>query len=120
MEQRDDVAYICDQLGSIRTTLEAHSPLGAAPLEGLLAALRDGEDPATPLNVLHEALLAAGDAAGVYARSRALNPPGVNPAVPDEWVLLCPTGQCSRHAWPDGSDVPRCRISDRPLRAERL
>jgi hypothetical protein len=119
-QSREDLAYVCDQLGSIRAALEAHSPEGAASLERLLAALRDGADLAAPLNVLHEALLAAGDAAGIHARARGLHAQGANAATPEEWVLLCPTGQCSRYAWPDGPDTPRCRISDQPLREERL
>jgi hypothetical protein len=119
-ELREDVAYLCDQLGHIRATLEAHSREGTAPLERLLAALRDGADLSAPLDALHEALLAAGDAAGIHGRTRGLTPHGVNPAMPDEWVLLCPTDQCSRFKWPDGPEASRCRISDQPLRRERL
>lgn len=120
---REDIAYVCDQLDRIRATLEAYGREGAAPLERLLAALREGGDPdlGPPLEVLHEALLAAGDAAGVNGRDRGLTPLGINPPAPDEWVLLCPTGLCARHAWPDhGVETPRCRISERPLRTERL
>ncbi|MEU9620813.1 MULTISPECIES: hypothetical protein [unclassified Streptomyces] len=117
---REEIAYVCDQLEHIGAALEMYGPAGRAPLEHLLAALRDGEDPAAPLDALHEALLAAGDAAGIHGRARGLNPQGVTPATPDEWVLLCPAHQCSRHTWPDGPAAPRCRISGLPLRRERL
>ncbi|GAA1530712.1 hypothetical protein GCM10009730_44970 [Streptomyces albidochromogenes] len=106
----------------IRTDLDAYAAEGTAPLERLLAALRDGEDPAPALDALHEALLAAGDAVGVHGGggTRGMTPLGVDPATPDEWVLICPTRQCSRHAWPDASEAPRCRVSGQPLRRERL
>ncbi|GGJ27924.1 hypothetical protein [Streptomyces brasiliensis] len=117
---REDIGYVCDQLDRIRAALAAYGLDGAAPLDRLLAALRDGEGLAAPLSALHEALLAAGDAAGVRGTARGLNPIGVGPATPDEWVLLCPTRQCSRHAWPDSSGATPCRISGQPLRKERL
>ncbi|MEE4418400.1 hypothetical protein [Streptomyces bugieae] len=119
-DAREDIAYVCDQLDRIRATLEAYGTDGAAPLERLLAALRAGGDLGPPLDVLHEALLAAGDAAGVNGRARGLTPLGITSPAPDEWVLLCPAGLCARHAWPDRGEPPRCRISDRPLRRERL
>ncbi|MEU1409487.1 hypothetical protein ABZ471_45970 [Streptomyces sp. NPDC005728] len=117
---REGIAYVCDQLDRIRAALEAYGRDGGDPLDRLLAALQDGEGLAAPLSALHEALLAAGDAAGVRGTARGLNPIGVSSATPDEWVLLCPTGQCSRHAWPDSSGAAPCRISGRPLRKERL
>jgi hypothetical protein len=117
---KDEVAYVCRQLERIRAVLQAHGSGGAAPLERLVTALRAGEDHAAPRDVLHEALLAAGDAAGIRSQARDLNPIGVGPAMPEEWVLLCPTDQCSHYSWPSHSDVPRCRISDRPLRRRRL
>ncbi|MER7468419.1 hypothetical protein [Streptomyces sp. NPDC097981] len=119
-ESREGVAYVCDQLEQIRGALATTGAEGVTPLERLLAALRAGEDLTAPLDALHEALLAAGDAAGVHGRARGRDPIGVNPALPDEWVLLCPTRQCSRFGWPDGLEEPDCRISGRPLRRERL
>lgn len=119
-ESREDIAYVCDQLDHIRSTLETHSAVGLTPLRHVLAALDDGEDLAEPLDALHDALLVAGDAVGIRSNVRGLHPIGVTPATPDEWVLLCPTGRCPRHAWPDGDETPRCRISDRPLRREQL
>jgi len=121
MPTRAEVAYVCDQLDQIRAVLQAYGPTGAAPLERLLAALRAGEELTAPLDALDAALLAAGDALGIGGRVRGLNPTGVDRAVPEEWVLLCPSGQCSRHALPDDrGEAPRCRISGRPLRGERL
>ncbi|WP_371675657.1 hypothetical protein [Streptomyces sp. NBC_01276] len=122
--RRDEVAYVCEQLDRIRTDLETHAAEGAAPLESLAAALRAGTDPSARLDALHEALLAAGDAAGVRGRARGLDPIGTARPAPDAWVLLCPTGQCSRYSWPDAGDgpdeAPRCRIGDQALRRERL
>ncbi|MFK4068245.1 hypothetical protein [Streptomyces sp. NPDC029674] len=118
---REAIAHVCGRLERIRADLETYATGGAAPLERLLADLRAGEDPAPALDALHEALLAAGDAVGVHGgAARGLTPLGADPALPDERVLLCPTRQCSRIAWPDGSDAPRCRVSGRPLRGERL
>ncbi|WP_159049073.1 hypothetical protein [Streptomyces sp. NRRL B-3648] len=99
-----------------------HGTRGTAPLDGLLAALAAGEALTASLAELHEALLAAGDAAGVDGRTRGLDPVklGLDPSTPDEYVLLCPTGHCARHAWPDSPQTPHCRISGQPLRRERL
>lgn len=120
-ECRDAVAYVCDQLDYIRRSLTARDCRGAAPLDRLLTALHNGEELSTLLQALHEALLAAGDAAGIRPETRGLNPIGTPPAMPHEWVLLCPSGECSRHAWLDGSEAPpTCRISGHPLRKERL
>ncbi|MEU6481068.1 hypothetical protein ABZ858_30175 [Streptomyces sp. NPDC047017] len=120
MESRKDVAYVCRQTERIRADLVTYGPDGAAPLERLLSALRDGEEITAPLDALHEALLAAGDAVGIYGHTRGLTPHGVTPTMPDERVLLCPTDQCSRFEWPDGADALRCPISSRPLRREHL
>ncbi|WP_329114840.1 hypothetical protein [Streptomyces sp. NBC_01465] len=117
---REEVALICDQLDNIRTTLETYGAQGSAALDRVLAALRHGEDPAGPLELLHEALLAAGDAAGLHGHARGIGVSGFDTLLPDKWVTLCPTSRCARHSWPDGPDTPHCRISDRPLRRERL
>lgn len=120
VESRERVAYVCVQLDRIRAALEAHGCDGAAPLERVLAALGDGEETTAPLDALHEALLVAGDAAGINGRVRGLTPHGVDPGMPDEWVLLCPMQQCSRYAWPSGPELPRCTISGLPLYRERV
>ncbi|MEU0190879.1 hypothetical protein ABZ250_13565 [Streptomyces afghaniensis] len=119
-EQREDLAYVCDRLDYIRTALDTHGPERTVPLEGLLTALEGGADLTEPLKLLHEAVLAAGDAAGIRSRTRGLNPRGVGPAMPDEWVLLCPIDRCSRYEWPDGEEAPPCRISGQGLRRDRL
>ncbi|MBT2458045.1 hypothetical protein [Streptomyces sp. ISL-86] len=121
-EQREELAYVCDQVERIRANLEAAHGAGggAAPLERLMAALLDRVDLTAPLAALHEALLAAGDAAGIQGRVRGLSPIGIDSAAPEAWVLLCPTGQCSRYSWPDGPGARPCRISGRALRRERL
>ena len=119
--EREEVAYVCDQLDYIRTTLETYGSQGAAPLEYVLAALRHADDlPSAHLEALHEALLTAGDAVGIHGHLRGLTLSGFNTPEPDAWVLLCPTGQCARYAWPDSPDTPRCRINQQPLRKERV
>ncbi|WP_143074845.1 hypothetical protein [Streptomyces mangrovisoli] len=119
-ESREDIGYVCGQLDHIRSVLQAHGADGAAPLEHLLAVLDDGGDLTAPLSELHDALLVAGDAAGIRGQARGLHPIGIAPTTPDEWVLLCPTGRCSRHAWPDGSGPSHCQVSNLPLRREQL
>ncbi|MFF3215832.1 hypothetical protein ACFYYB_35095 [Streptomyces sp. NPDC002886] len=117
---RAGVAYVCEQLERIRRDLRHHSARGTAPLDLLMAVLGAGEDPTAPLEAVHEALLAAGDARGVHGGQRGLNPIGAASAMPETWVLLCPTDSCSRYGWPDGPETHACAISGRPLRRERL
>ncbi|MGW6404482.1 hypothetical protein [Streptomyces sp. NPDC055134] len=116
----DDIAYVCTQLDRMREDLRAYGRQGAEPLERVVAAVRAGQDPTASLDALHEALLFAGDAAGVRGQGRGLFPIGVSAQRPDDWVLLCPTGQCARHAWPDAQEPAGCRITGQPLRRERL
>ncbi|MFC7304706.1 hypothetical protein ACFQVC_10810 [Streptomyces monticola] len=133
--EREEVAYVCDQLDYIRTTLERYGSEGPEPLERALGALRTGAPAGERLRALHEALLAAGDAAGLHGQARGPNLSGFDAPVPGTWVLLCPTGRCARYAWPDGQgspgapapasssaavSAPPCRISGEPLRRERL
>lgn len=47
---REEVAHVCAQVDYIRTTLETYGAQGAAPLEHLLSALREGQDPAASLD----------------------------------------------------------------------
>jgi hypothetical protein len=116
----DDIAYVCTQLDRMREDLQAYGPQGAEPLERVVAAVRAGQDPTAPLDALHEALLFAGDATGVRGQGRGLFPIGVGAQRPDGWLLLCPTGQCARYAWPDAQEPSGCRITGQPLRRERL
>ncbi len=80
---RADVAYLCEQLDSIRLGLDTSRPEDAVPLERLLEALSTGNDLAVPMEELHQALLAAGDAVGVHGPVRGLNAPGVGRAIPE-------------------------------------
>ncbi|MEU6957429.1 hypothetical protein [Streptomyces sp. NPDC045714] len=116
----DDIAYVCSRLDRIREDLQTYGPHGDEPLERVVTSVRAGQDPTAPLDALHEALLSAGDATGVRSQGRGLFPIGVDSQRPDEWLLLCPTGQCSRHAWPDAQEPSGCRITGQPLRRERL
>lgn len=56
----------------------------------------------------------------MHGGQRGLNPIGAASAMPEAWVLLCPTDRCSRYGWPDGPEAHACAISGRPLRRERL
>lgn len=88
------------------------------PLRDLALALTGDQSPIPALDAIHAALLAAGDALGLYGRARpgirGVTPPGVDTAVPpptEETVYLCPRRRCSRYAWP-GSDQPEsCAIT---------
>jgi len=120
-ETRDAVAYVCDQLDTIRSTLKQYNPDGEAEVERVLTALAAGDDLAEPLRSLHEAVLRAGDAGGVLGRSRGSKLIGELSGMPDERVLMCPLDQCSRYVWPGAADgIAHCRISRQPLREERL
>jgi hypothetical protein len=126
-EQADRVAaaigYVCGHLVEIRDNL---ADLGdAAPLDKLLAAVRDGSDPTGPLDRLHKTLQASGDVLGVYVDpSRAVGPRpvGIAPPGPSEVVFLCPHLRCSRYSWPrpGGDAAPACEIDDTPMTPERL
>ena len=118
-EIADAIAFICANTGQIRATL-ARDPV---PLDVLLAALRDGGDPAEPLETVHRALRRAQDALGVFGRTRdgsALA--GISRDRPREPVLLCPRADhpCTRFAWPDRSEPAVCAVTGTPLRRTTL
>ncbi|WP_159050288.1 hypothetical protein [Streptomyces cellostaticus] len=121
------LAYVCAKLEQIREDLRAGAGGDEAPLDHLLAAIRDSRDLAGPLERLHARLQADGDAMGIYgnirkgAVGRGLPLAGVDSSSPPEVVYLCPAARCSRYWWPQvATSVPPCTISGQKLRRGRL
>lgn len=121
-ERADALAHVCAHLEEIREDLREGPGGSDAPLERLLSRLRDGGEVTECLEALHAALQAGGDALGVHrSAARGLEAAGIRRDVPVEVLYLCPSGRCSRHAWPDRTgEVPVCAVDGRPLRDERL
>lgn len=115
------LAYVCTHLEGIRSDLRSGASGDDAPLEELLAVVREGRDAAGPLDVLHAVLQADGDVRGVYGYVRGVSPAGVDRARSGETVYLCPARHCGRYWLPDNpGPVPVCEISGVLLRRERL
>lgn len=127
-EVADAVARVCTEEPHIRTRLDRAGD--TAPLDRLIAAVRDGAPVTEPLDELHAALQRCGDALGVYGATRRRGyrsavPVGMGDPRPVEVVFLCPRGTCSRTWRPDPSTSPStpptCRLHDgEPLRWTRL
>jgi hypothetical protein len=121
----DAIAYVCENVARIRETLDRGPADGPARLDELLAALRAGTDPVDLLEAVHRALRRAQDAIGVFGRTRdaaMTTLAGIHRNHPRESVLLCPRvgHPCARYAWPDRTDIPRCAVTDTPLRRATL
>ncbi|HVV11951.1 hypothetical protein [Amycolatopsis sp.] len=115
----DAVAYVCENAGPLRASLAGST--AEQHLDELLAALRDGTDPAELLESVHRGLRQAGDALGVFGRNRdATTLAGLERNRFHEPVLLCPRAAhaCTRFAWPDHSAV--CAVTGSPLRRATL
>lgn len=115
------IAYVCENIGPIRTTLAGGAEDGRRQFDELLAALRDETDPVDLLEAVHRALRQAHDALGVFGRNRDASMTKVIGIESPEPVLLCPRGgrPCARYAWP-GQGSARCEVTDAPLRRARL
>ncbi|MEQ4720606.1 hypothetical protein [Nonomuraea sp. B19D2] len=121
----EGLAIVCAHVEEIRADLRSGSRGDDAPLERVLATARAGEDIAGPLDALHLALRADGDALGLNGYdeggTRAIQAAGITVTDPGEVVYLCPDGRCVRYWWPaGGTPVPRCTISGDALRRDRL
>jgi hypothetical protein len=124
----DAVARVCAEEPQIRARLEGAGD--TAPLDRLMAAVRDGGEVAERLSALRAALQQAGDALGVSAPARrgegfrSVRPVGMGDPRPVEVVFLCPGGSCSRRLRPDPAvpplTPPTCLLHGQPLRWERL
>lgn len=122
-EVADAIAYVCENIGHIRATVNRGPEDGRRELDELLAVLRDGSDPVDLLEAVHRALRRAQDAVGVFGRNRdASKLAGVQHDRPREPVLLCPRAghPCTRYAWPGGDDTPVCTVTGTPLRRATL
>ncbi|MFF5338426.1 hypothetical protein [Streptomyces sp. NPDC013181] len=119
-EIADAVEYVCRHQGRLREVLG--SGPGAAPLDAVVGVLRAGGDPRQSLADLHRALRVAGDALGVFGRSRgSWDLAGSDRYARQEPVLLCPQGTlypCARFAFPAPGVTPRCEVSGEPLRRD--
>ncbi|MHC3471614.1 hypothetical protein ACYF6T_23365 [Streptomyces sp. 7R007] len=124
----DAMAYVCAHRDRLRDELRQLGDGHEQVLERLLEqAAGDADGWAELLDRLDEALLAEGDALGLYGRGargpsvRDLRPAGIAAAPAGEVVYVCPGARCSRHWWPEsGGDTPACAVEGRPLRRARL
>ncbi|GAA2025809.1 hypothetical protein GCM10009839_25070 [Catenulispora yoronensis] len=116
----DAVDYVCRYVEQVRAVLAAEGSAGV--LDVVISALQNGEDPRASLEDLHRALRVAGDALGIYGHARGLTPAGVDRYARPEAVFLCPRNEypCARFAWPSSGVIPRCKISDEPLRRDTV
>ncbi|MFI9636446.1 hypothetical protein ACIHAX_27510 [Nocardia sp. NPDC051929] len=112
------LAYLCGHLQEIRGTLGDDGTDTSTPLHKLLSSVRsgDGAGIAAALDAVHTALRAAGDARGLYGHHRGLVPVGVHSI---EVVYRCPLERCDGRDDVD-AEPPRCAVSGRELRRERL
>ena len=136
MAQRtaDGLAIVCTNVEEIRSDLRNGAAGDDAVLEGVLAAVRANAQVDEPLEALHTALQADGDAQGLYGYAsngtavRSLRPAGISGDLPGgggtyggEVTYLCPSNLCARYWWPQGpTPVPHCAISGTALRRDRL
>jgi hypothetical protein len=127
------LGYLCGHLQQINEELQETSP-GVADLpllHDLRQAVAMGQPYGSALAAIHNALLDAGDALGLYGRchpdTRGLVRDGfdtgletsVPPRLHDK-VYLCPTRQCSRYTWPQPGSAPQCAMTNQPMREDYL
>lgn len=111
------MARVCERQVEIRAHL-AH--LGSTQaIDDLLSAARAGQDVGNPLDALHTALQASGDALGVYGHTRGTGAQlaGISGGRPSEEIYLCPGRRCTRYCWPDAAAAgpPTCEIDGAPM-----
>ncbi|MGV9772384.1 hypothetical protein [Streptosporangium sp. NPDC003464] len=121
-EEKNAIAYVCRQQQAIREVLLAECG-DAAPLDRVLSALENDTPPAEPLRELHQALVHAGDAVGVYGGTR--EGAGVlgllSPRVGKD-IYLCPRrSPCTRFHWVEDErgGPPVCGIGRAPMLLKR-
>jgi hypothetical protein len=115
------LGYLCAHLEELSAVL-ATSTAAANALERLRAGLRGAGDISGPLNDIHDALLRAGDALGIYGHARGLREltlAGIGDE-PVEIVYRCPAARCARTVPGPGVDPPRCGLTGEALRWEQL
>ncbi|GII88853.1 hypothetical protein Ssi03_68430 [Sphaerisporangium siamense] len=114
----DGLAWVCAELDSLNAVMPDKK---TSPLRHLLAAVRNGQDPADQLQALHIALRKAGDQLGVWGHLRTGPLTGVDEQRPFEPVYLCPLGRCSGRQVDSATTFPlTCAITGRQLRRDQL
>ncbi|WP_447035811.1 hypothetical protein [Streptomyces sp. DSM 118878] len=119
------LAYVCRRLDYLRRLLTPDQDMGGDPpelrvLTDAVAAAQQPDPSAFQnlLQVLHEAVKAAGDPLGVWHASaqRSLHLPGASGGAPFESLYRCPIGRCAGRL-PDQSTVfpLTCTITGREL-----
>ncbi|SEU47820.1 hypothetical protein [Nonomuraea wenchangensis] len=120
--EKDAIAYICEHSDDLRVILA-----DPTPLDTVLDAVRDGDDPAGArplLDALHAAVQRAGDAFGIIPHDHRgpemATGAGLGSARRLEIFFYCPRGRCSRIWEPDRENltVPSCVVFGEEL-AER-
>jgi hypothetical protein len=124
-QARQGLAYVCAHLDEINALLADDTADTKVPdaLERLRSALRDNGDITGPLHDIHDALLRAGDALGVYGharRSGGMTLAGIEESGPLEIVYRCPAGRCPRNVPGPAVTPPRCGMSGEALRWGQL
>jgi hypothetical protein len=119
---REGIAYICENLARVRRALAGVDADDERQLLGLLRErVLDGGDPQDILDAIHATLLAAGDARGIYARTRGeLALPGMAVNRPVEIAYLCPVMRCLRVVPGPLVISPKCNLTDNPLHQGRI
>jgi hypothetical protein len=111
------LAYLCTHLDEIRALL-ADDVAGREALARLQSELRGGGDISGALSDIHDALLRAGDALGIFSHVRGLRDltlAGVGSG-PLEIVYRCPVRRCQRVVPGPAVEPPQCGVTSEPLR----
>lgn len=111
------LAYLCTHLDEIRALL-ADDVAGREALARLRSRLRGDGEISGALSDIHDALLRAGDALGIYRHVRGLREltlAGVGSG-PLEIVYRCPVHRCQRIVPGPAVEPPRCGVTGETLR----
>ncbi|MFG1798343.1 hypothetical protein [Nocardia sp. NPDC049149] len=114
------MAYVCRALDEIRSTLGDDGTDPSTPLQRLLAAVHNGDEPtmAVCLDEVHNALQAAADALGIYGNVRNFQVLGVQGL---EVVYRCPIKRChGRTSAEVDSEPPLCSVNGQELNRDLL
>jgi hypothetical protein len=110
------LAYVCEHLADIRSTLGDNS----ASLRRLLETAQTAppQDLGVAVAAVHHDLRAAGDTRGLFGHLRGIEPLGLRSF---HIIYRCPLARCTGR---DGNQVnehlPHCTLSGQPLERERL
>ncbi|MFF0429045.1 hypothetical protein ACFYUJ_32210 [Streptomyces sp. NPDC004520] len=121
-EEKNAIAYVCRQQEILREVLLAERG-DAVPLERVLSALESDTSPTAALRELHQALVHAGDAVGVYGSTReGAGVLGLLSPRAGKDIYLCPRqSPCTRFHWAEDErgGPPACGIGRAPMRLKR-